>query len=55
MDIPQVLGYARIAGAPLVTGLYTVLLPLVGFAVYRVTQSSQQAPYCCTPNRSDPV
>jgi sulfate permease, SulP family len=34
MNIPQVLGYARIAGMPVVTGLYTVLLPLVGFAVF---------------------
>ena len=29
MNIPQVLGYTRIAGTPVVTGLYTVLLPLV--------------------------
>ena len=34
MNIPQVLGYARIAGMPVVTGLYTVLLPLVAFAVF---------------------
>jgi high affinity sulfate transporter 1 len=34
MNIPQVLGYARIASMPLVTGLYTVLLPLVAFAVF---------------------
>ncbi len=34
MNIPQVLGYTRIAGAPIVTGLYTVLLPLVGFALF---------------------
>jgi len=34
MTIPQVLGYARIAGTPVVTGLYTLLLPLVGFAVF---------------------
>jgi len=34
MDIPQVLGYARIAGMPVVTGLYTVFLPLVAFAVF---------------------
>jgi sulfate permease, SulP family len=34
MNIPQVLGYARIAGTPVVTGLYTVLLPLVVFAVF---------------------
>jgi SulP family sulfate permease len=34
MNVPQVLGYARIAGMPVVTGLYTVLLPLVAFAVF---------------------
>jgi sulfate permease, SulP family len=34
MNIPQVLGYARIAGMPLVTGLYTVLLPILAFAVF---------------------
>jgi SulP family sulfate permease len=34
MDIPQVLGYARIAGMPAVTGLYTVFLPLVAFALF---------------------
>lgn len=34
MNIPQVLGYTRIAGAPVVTGLYTVLLPLVAFAIF---------------------
>ncbi len=34
INIPQVLGYARIAGAPVVTGLYTLLLPLVAFALF---------------------
>ena len=34
MNIPQVLGYARIAGMPAVTGLYTLLLPLVAFAAF---------------------
>jgi sulfate permease, SulP family len=33
-DIPQVLGYAKIAGMPVVTGLYALLLPLVGFAAF---------------------
>jgi sulfate permease, SulP family len=33
INIPQVLGYARIAGMPVVTGLYTVLLPLIAFAI----------------------
>jgi sulfate permease, SulP family len=30
---PEVLGYAKIAGMPLVTGLYTLLLPMAVFAV----------------------
>jgi len=34
MNIPQVLGYARIAGMPVITGLYTVLLPVLAFAVF---------------------
>jgi len=34
MDIPQVLGYARIAEMPVVTGLYTALLAPVGFALF---------------------
>ena len=34
IDIPQVLGYTRIAGTPVVTGLYTVLLPLIAFAIF---------------------
>jgi MFS superfamily sulfate permease-like transporter len=34
VNIPQVLGYARIAGAPVVTGLYTVLAPLIAFAAF---------------------
>jgi MFS superfamily sulfate permease-like transporter len=33
IGIPEVLGYARIAGMPLVTGLYTMLLPMAAFAV----------------------
>ena len=34
MDIPQVMGYAKIAGMPVVTGLYTLLLPLIAFAAF---------------------
>jgi sulfate permease, SulP family len=34
MNIPQVLGYTRIAGTPVITGLYTLLLPLVAFAAF---------------------
>jgi sulfate permease, SulP family len=32
LGIPEVLGYAKIAGMPVVTGLYTLLLPMVVFA-----------------------
>jgi sulfate permease, SulP family len=34
MDIPQVLGYSKIAGMPVVTGLYSLMLPLVAFATF---------------------
>jgi MFS superfamily sulfate permease-like transporter len=34
MNVPQALGYTRIAGTPVVTGLYTLLLPLVAFATF---------------------
>ncbi|HTT74387.1 MAG TPA: SulP family inorganic anion transporter [Candidatus Binataceae bacterium] len=34
MNVPQALGYTRIAGMPVVTGLYTLLLPLIAFATF---------------------
>jgi SulP family sulfate permease len=34
MNIPQALGYTRIAGMPVITGFYTLLLPLLAFAVF---------------------
>jgi sulfate permease, SulP family len=34
INLPQVLGYARIAGMPVVSGLYTLLLPLIAFAAF---------------------
>jgi high affinity sulfate transporter 1 len=34
MNIPQALGYTKIAGMPVVTGLYTLLLPPAGFAAF---------------------
>ena len=33
LGVPEVLGYAKIAGMPVVTGLYTLLLPMAVFAV----------------------
>jgi high affinity sulfate transporter 1 len=34
LAIPQVLGYTRIAGAPVITGLYTILIPMALFAIF---------------------
>src|SRR5262249_17863193 len=34
MNVPQALGYTKIAGTPVVTGLYTLLLPLLAFATF---------------------
>jgi MFS superfamily sulfate permease-like transporter len=34
INIPQVLGYSRIAQMPVVTGLYTLLLPTTVFAIF---------------------
>ncbi|RQH01662.1 SulP family inorganic anion transporter [Paraburkholderia dinghuensis] len=33
LGIPEVMGYTKISGTPTVTGLYTILLPLLAFAV----------------------
>ena len=33
LAIPEVLGYAKIAGMPVITGLYTILVPIVVFAI----------------------
>lgn len=32
--IPEVMGYTRIAGMPLITGIYTILLPMLAFAIF---------------------
>jgi len=34
LAIPEVMGYATIAGMPIVTGLYTILIPLALFAIF---------------------
>ncbi len=34
LGIPEVMGYTKIAGTPVVTGLYTILLPLAVFAIF---------------------
>src|SRR5208337_3417970 len=32
--IPDVMVYTKIAGMPLITGIYTILLPMVAFAIF---------------------
>jgi high affinity sulfate transporter 1 len=32
LAIPEVMGYTKIAGTPVITGLYTILIPIVAFA-----------------------
>jgi SulP family sulfate permease len=39
VSIPVALGYAKIAGMPVVTGLYTLLLPTAVFALLGPTQA----------------
>src|SRR6188472_1392149 len=34
LAIPEVMGYTKIAGTPVITGLYTLLLPVLAFAVF---------------------
>src|SRR5437763_9030094 len=34
LGIPEVMGYARIGGMPVVTGLYTILIPIAVFAIF---------------------
>jgi MFS superfamily sulfate permease-like transporter len=34
LGIPEVMGYTKIIGTPVVTGLYTMLLPVVVFALF---------------------
>ncbi len=34
LGIPEVMGYTKISGTPVVTGLYTLLMPVVAFAIF---------------------
>jgi SulP family sulfate permease len=34
LAIPEVMGYTKIAGTPVITGLYTILIPIVAFAIF---------------------
>src|SRR5262245_4822281 len=34
LAIPEVMGYTKIAGMPVITGLYTILIPIALFALF---------------------
>jgi sulfate permease, SulP family len=34
LAIPEVMGYTKIAGTPVITGLYTILIPVLAFAIF---------------------
>jgi high affinity sulfate transporter 1 len=34
LAIPEVMGYTKIAGMPVITGLYTILIPIAAFALF---------------------
>src|SRR6476646_7649690 len=34
LAIPEVMGYTKIAGMPVITGLYTILIPVLVFAIF---------------------
>ncbi len=34
LGIPEVMGYTKISGTPIATGLYTLLLPVIAFAIF---------------------
>jgi sulfate permease, SulP family len=34
LGIPEVMGYTKIAGTPVATGLYTLLFPALAFAIF---------------------
>src|SRR4051794_3024769 len=34
LAIPEVMGYTKIAGTPVITGLYTILIPILAFSIF---------------------
>ena len=40
LAIPEVMGYAQIAGTPVITGLYTLILPVALFALFGSSRHS---------------
>ena len=34
LAIPEVMGYTKISGTPVITGLYTILIPMILYAIF---------------------
>ncbi|MBW4056741.1 MAG: SulP family inorganic anion transporter, partial [Proteobacteria bacterium] len=34
LAIPEVMGYTKISGTPVITGLYTILIPMALYAIF---------------------
>ena len=54
LGIPEVMGYTKIAGMPVITGLYTLLLPITVFALLGSPATSSLEP-TLPPPRSWPL
>ena len=44
LAIPEVMGYTKISGTPVITGLYTILIPMILFAMF---SSSNDGTFLC--------
>ncbi len=38
LAVPEVMGYTKISGTPVITGLYTILIPMALFAIFGSSQ-----------------
>ena len=54
LAIPEVMGYTKIAGMPVVTGLYTILLPIARVRAARVVPPPRGRAPTRRPRRSWP-
>ena len=50
LAIPEVMGYTRISGTPVITGLYTILIPMALFALFGSSRHLVVGPSGHTPD-----
>ena len=49
LAIPEVMGYTQIAGTPVITGLYTILVPAIAATQRRPPSCTQASPRSGSP------